>query len=258
MLVEHITPMLITFNEEANLRRVLAKLTWARRIVVVDSGSTDATLRIAGEHPQVDIVNRSFDSFAEQCNFGLTVVSSEWVLSMDSDYELSDSFISEIHKLENLPDVAGYVARFEYRIYGRALRASLYPPRVILYRTKIGRYRNEGHGHRVALEGKIRPLQSVIYHDDRKPLSRWLQSQLQYAAKEAEHILTAPKHELSSFDRVRKAGWPAPILTFFYVLAAKRAMLDGWPGWFYALQRLVAEALIALQIADRRLRKAAE
>ncbi len=250
--------MLITYNEEANLGRVLAKLGWARRILIVDSGSTDDTLRIAGEHPQVDIVQRPFDSFAEQCNFGLTQVSSEWVLSMDSDYELSDELIDEIHRLEDARDVAGYLTSFVYRIYGRPLRASLYPPRVVLYRVQNSRYQNEGHGHRVALEGEIRPLRSVIYHDDRKPLSRWLQSQLQYAQKEAQHLLAAPEQELSRVDRLRKAGWPAPILAFLYVLVGKRALLDGWAGWLYALQRLLAEVLIALELADRRLRKAAK
>ena len=95
----------------------------------------------------------------------------------------------------------------------------------------------------------------MIYHDDRKPLSRWLQSQLRYAESEAEHLLAAPLHELSKVDRLRRAGWPAPILVFLYVLLAKRAILDGWAGWFFAFQRLLAEVLLALEIADRRLQK---
>jgi hypothetical protein len=49
-------------------------------------------------------------------------------------------------------------------------------------------------------------------------------------------------------------GWPAPLLVFFYTLLVKRCILDGWAGWVYALQRTVAEALISLEIADRRLR----
>ena len=48
-------------------------------------------------------------------------------------------------------------------------------------------------------------------------------------------------------------GWPAPPLVFLYALLVKGCVLDGWPGWFYVLQRTAAEIMIALELADRRL-----
>jgi len=59
---------------------------------------------------------------------------------------------------------------------------------------------------------------------------------------------------LGRADRIRLAAWPAPIVAFMYVLILKGCLLDGWPGWYYALQRLVAETMIALELLDRRLR----
>ena len=56
-------------------------------------------------------------------------------------------------------------------------------------------------------------------------------------------------------DRIRRAAWPAPFAVFMYTLLVKGALLDGWAGWFYALQRLFAETLIALEIIDKRLRR---
>ena len=47
-------------------------------------------------------------------------------------------------------------------------------------------------------------------------------------------------------------GWPAPFAALLHVLFFKRCILDGWPGWYYALQRLFAETLLALEILDRR------
>ena len=47
-MIEDITPIVITYNEEANIARTLDRLTWARRIVVIDSGSTDETSEIFG------------------------------------------------------------------------------------------------------------------------------------------------------------------------------------------------------------------
>ena len=70
-------------------------------------------------------------------------------------------------------------------------------------------------------------------------------------AEEAEHLLASRPHELSLVDRIRLMAWPAPILVFLYVLFVKGCILDGWPGWFYALQRTLAEIMIALEIIDR-------
>ena len=47
-------------------------------------------------------------------------------------------------------------------------------------------------------------------------------------------------------------AWPAPVLVLLYTLFVKGAVLDGWPGWFYALQRLLAETVLTLEIIDRR------
>jgi glycosyltransferase involved in cell wall biosynthesis len=253
---DHITPLIITYNEAPNIARTLSKLSWARRIVVIDSGSTDATLDLLRGYPQVEVVSHPFSDFATQCNFGLTLINTEWVLSLDADYELSDGLVDEIGALTGDDTVSGYRAPFVYRVYGRPLRGTLYPPRVVLYRVEKARYANEGHGHRVILDGKVKALRQVIYHDDRKPLARWFASQQRYAIEEARYICSKAPHELTRTDRLRRMAWPAPLGVLFYTLFAKRCILDGWPGWFYALQRLVAEALIALAVLDRRLRGA--
>ena len=69
-----ITPLILTFNEAPNIERTLARLTWAARIVVVDSFSTDETQAICQRFPQVDFIPRTFESFAAQCNFGLSQI----------------------------------------------------------------------------------------------------------------------------------------------------------------------------------------
>lgn len=254
MLTDAITPLLITYNEAANLGRVLPKLAWAPRILVIDSGSTDQTLTMIAGYPQAEVIHRPFDSFAEQCNFGLSHVRTDWVLSLDADYELSDELVAELQALPAQPPVSGYRARFIYRVYGRPLRTTLYPPRAVLYRRGCAVYRDEGHGHRVRIDGPVQELRGAIFHDDRKSLDRWFASQKRYAALEAEHLLRAPEAELSRVDRIRRKGWPAPVLVFLFVLFGKRAIFDGWAGWFYALQRLLAEVMIALEILERRLR----
>jgi len=253
-MLDQITPLIITYNEGANLQRVLNKLSWASRIVIIDSGSTDETPEIARAYRQVELVHRPFTDFASQCNYGLQQVATPWVLSLDADYELSDDLVKELRNLANSESIDGYRVRFIYCIYGRRLRSTLYPPRTVLYRKDKAFYRNEGHGHRVEIAGKVGDLHGVIYHDDRKTLARWISSQQQYAREEASYLIQQPTDKLSKVDKLRIMGWPAPIVILFYTLFVKGCILDGWPGWHYALQRLCAEVLLALEIVDRRLR----
>lgn len=251
-LRDQITPLIITYNEAPNIHRTLGKLSWARKIVVIDSGSTDGTVEILRAYPQVEVVEHPFVDAASQCNFGLTQVASPWVLSLDADYELSDALIRELASLAPRDSAVGYRARFVYRINGRPLRGSLYPPRTVLYRKGKAYYRQEGHTQRVVLDGQVVPLNGVIYHDDRKPLACWFTSQQRYAREQADYLLDVPPEVLRRTDKIRLMGWPAPIGVFFYTLFVKGCLLDGWPGWYYALQRTIAEMLIVLQILDRR------
>ena len=123
---------------------------------MLDSFSTDETLSIARSFPQVRVVQQKFETFAGQCNFGLQQLRTPWVLSLDADYVLSDELVRELATLAQTDALAGYAVHFKYCIAGRPLRASLYPPRTVLYRKDRARYREEGHGHRVQIAGPSR------------------------------------------------------------------------------------------------------
>jgi glycosyltransferase involved in cell wall biosynthesis len=253
-MIDRITPLVITYNEASNIARTLDRLTWAKRIVVIDSGSTDETLNIIRSFPQAQAIHRKFDDCASQWNFGNDQVQSEWVLSLDADYELSEELVAELAHLDPDESVSGYRARFVYRVFGRPLRGSLYPPRIVLYRKDHTFYRNEGHTQRPIVTGAVQTLSGVIYHDDRKPLGRWLVSQRRYAKEEAKYLLQSDRKSLGLKGRLRILAWPVPLVVLIYTLFFKGCALGGWQGWYYALQRLLAEIFLALEIIDRRFR----
>ena len=249
-----LTPLLLTYNEAPNLPRTLEKLRWANQILVIDSFSTDDTLKIIARFPQAKVIQRKFDSFAGQCNFGLQNIATPWVLSLDADYLLPESFIKEIESCLSTNGIDGYSARFDYCVFGKPLRSTLYPPRTVLYRKDKATYHDEGHGHRVQVTGPVRMLSAHILHDDRKPLERWFAEQIRYSAKEAKHLVETALAELNRADRIRRKIILAPALIFFYTLIGKGLILDGWPGWFYVFQRTLAELLLSLRLIEQKLR----
>ena len=253
MNCEDVTPVVLTWNEEPNLARCLERLRWAKRVVVVDSLSTDETKLVASRFANVSFLERRFDDHAAQWNFGLEAVTSPWVLSLDADYRVPETFSDELRALEPDEDVDAFLARFRYCVFGKALRGTLYPPRAALFRKARCSYENDGHTQRLVVKGGTGSLTSVIDHDDRKPLSRWFASQDKYALLEAGKLAAA--HDgLRLQDRLRKWIVIAPALTFFYCLFYKLLIFDGWRGWFYTGQRVTAELMLSLHLLERKLK----
>jgi glycosyltransferase involved in cell wall biosynthesis len=249
-MLQEVTPLILTFNEAFNIDRTLKKLTWAHRIVVIDSYSNDSTLEILQSYPQVQIFQREFDTHTNQWNYGLQQVKTEWVLSLDADYLLTDDLISELDALPKDALVDGYLVKFKYCVFGKPLRGTLLPPREVLFRTEKAVYVDDGHTQLLRVDGQSGMLNSYIYHDDRKSLSRWLWAQDRYMVIEVKKLLETPTTDLSFGDRIRRQKILAPLVILIYCLIIHRGILDGWVGWYYAFQRALAEILLSIRLIE--------
>jgi glycosyltransferase involved in cell wall biosynthesis len=251
-LVDDVTPLILTYNEAPNIARTLDRLAWAKRVVVVDSLSSDDTEAIARRYPNVAFFQRPFDAHARQWNFGLneTGIETGWVLALDADYILPEDFVEELRALAPEGGVAGYRAGFRYCIDGVPLRGTVYTPVTVLFRREQATYAQHGHTQRVEVAGTVAELRARILHDDRKPLARWFASQVKYMRLEAEVLLRTPFANLDLPDRVRRLVVVAPPAMFLYCLVAKLAILDGWRGLYYACQRAVAEMVLSVFLLE--------
>jgi len=251
-MLDRITPLILTFNEAPNIGRTLERLSWARDIVVVDSGSTDATREILRRYPRVRVFERPFTKHAEQWNFGLgaTGISTDWVLALDADYILSEAFVEGIAALNPGADTDGYRATFTYCIEGKPLRGAAYPPVVVLFRRAGAIYVQDGHTQRIQVQGRVLQLIGPVYHDDRKPLAHWLSAQASYMRFEAEKLHATTFGDLGFVDRLRCFVVIAPLAMFFYCLVMRGGLLDGRAGLFYALQRATAEIILSLYLIE--------
>jgi glycosyltransferase involved in cell wall biosynthesis len=252
-MLDHITPVLLTHNEEQNIARTLSRLGWAKDVVVVDSGSTDGTLAVLEKFPNVRVFTRRFDTHANQWRYAVeeTQIATDWILRLDADYQVSDALVSELARLGPNAAVSAYRIGFDYAVFSHKLLSSLYPANTILLRKARFSVRDKGHTEAWDVNGPVVTLGARIIHDDWKPTGQWLIGQARYMERELDWL------------RVRRAGivgWLRgnpplmPIVVFLYCLFGKGLIVNGRAGVFYALQRMVAEAVLSLMVLEGKLR----
>ena len=139
-----ITATIITLSEAKNIRAACESVSWADEILVVDSGSTDATREIA-EHCGARVIERAWPGFAEQKQFAADEAQHEWIFSLDADERVSDELRASIADLvskndEQLAD--GYFVSRRAFYMGRWIRGGgWYPDRQLrLYKKSRGRW----------------------------------------------------------------------------------------------------------------------
>lgn len=259
-MLERITPVILTYNEAPNIGRTLDKLGWAKDILVVDSGSDDGTQAIVQGFGNARLVSHAFENHGAQWAFavGHPSIQSDWVLRLDADYVLSDTLIEELRGLTPAEDTAGYRIAFDFCVYGKQLRSTIYPPNSILFRHGKGQCRQDGHTERWQIDGPVVALRGRIQHDDRKPIAHWLVAQRNYLLLERDKLLAADPSELDWVDRLRLKRYLAPFAMLAYMLFAKRLILDGGPGFYYAFQRSLAEMALSLYLIERDLSQKTE
>ena len=122
---------IITLNEEANIGRTLESVKdIANEIIVVDSGSTDATVTIAQSFGAKVFVE-PWKGFARQKNSSLDKAACDWILSLDADEEVSPELAASIKALlksDRQPQFAGYTINRRNLYFGRWIKRSGYYP----------------------------------------------------------------------------------------------------------------------------------
>ena len=166
---QQLTAIIPTYNNETIIRRCLENVKWADEILVVDSYSTDRTLKICEEYG-TRIIQHEYINSAIQKNWAIPRASHEWILLLDSDEELELGFREEVHSiLKNPPDmIDGYRMRRKNLIYGKWIKScGRYSGSLVrLFRRKCRYTEREVHAHiDLAPERTGEFRHQIIHHD---------------------------------------------------------------------------------------------
>ena len=266
----HVSILILTFNEEKNLPSCLASLSWCDDILVVDSGSTDKTIKIAKDHG-ARILTRPFDDFAQQRNFGLEAgqFKNEWVLHLDADEVVPPEFVAAIQQLKPSAHVDAYFIPSKLMLFDRWLKhAGMYP----VYQVRLGhrdrlRFKQVGHGQREDLPPHRVGLfdEPYLHYSFSHGMFAWLGKHVRYARDEAALLLdyrggTSRANPEGSGASGRRRSLKAaaaklpvalrPLLRFLYVYVLKQGFRDGRAGFVYAFMLAVYEGMTALFVFE--------
>ena len=227
-MMSTVTVITLTLNEEHNIVPCLESIRWADEILVIDSGSTDATVSLARTFTD-KVFTVAWKGYGAARNFALGHASGDWILWLDADERVSPELAEEIRGIlaSDPADVTGFaIARRAYFL-GRWIRhCGWYPGHVTrLFRHGKGRF-NETHVHeQLHVEGRVNNTRHDLIHLTDPDLHHYLQKFNRYTSLAAEDLIAAGRRFSLADLLVR------PPFQFVKMYLLRRGFLDGMEGF---------------------------
>ena len=221
-----ISATIITFNEERNIARVIESLRCCEEILVLDSGSNDRTVEIAGKLG-ARVEEASWHGYAAQKNIAAELATHDWILALDADESLSEALEAEIWHIKKagakyegytMPRMAQYLGRW-------ILHSGWYPDRKVrLFDRRKARWIGEFVHESVRVDGPVGHLESNLLHFTCSSLSEHLRTMDRYTTLAAQEMVT--RGQSLGFARLLLD----PPWTIFRTYVLKLGFLDGIEG----------------------------
>lgn len=222
--------IVITYNEEANIRDCLKSVSWADEIVVVDSMSTDKTVEICGEFNAI-VIQRPFEGYGRMRNIALAQCFHDWVLALDADERVSDELRRSILKVMKGAEADAYLIARRSHFLGRRIRyCGWYPDeRPVLFNRSKMKYSEQLVHESVEVAGTIGRLNGDILHYPFRDLRQYFRKMDRYSSLRAEEMQKDGKRFGIHHLIVN------PLAMFFRMYVAKLGFLDGKVGLILSL-----------------------
>jgi glycosyltransferase involved in cell wall biosynthesis len=249
-----VSVILLTLNEEINIRDCLASLSWADEVILVDSHSSDRTVELARQsRSDLKVFSHAFLDFGDQRNWALdnTAPRHPWILFLDADERCPPAFVAGVKNAIQTPgENVGFYLCYRNMFLGRWIKRSTMYPSWQLRLLKAGcvRYRKEGHGQQEVTQGPLGYVSEPYDHFGfSKGVTEWVARHNVYSSGEVElieRLRSEPSQlfDLLSRDRVRRhrcrkrmaAKLPLRwLFRFVYLYVVRMGFLDGLPGLMY-------------------------
>jgi glycosyltransferase involved in cell wall biosynthesis len=251
-----VTFIILTKNESINIKDCLDSIRgFAKRVVVVDSGSTDDTCGIA-KSMGADVYTHPFENYARQFNWGIdnTNITTKWTFRLDADERLTPALCKELEGLmreHDADDVNGITMEANLVFMGRVIKhGGSQKRKLMLFKTGLGRVEDRKMDeHTVLSSGTAVACKERFIHHDFKDMTFWINKLNWYATREMQDYFEYINGKEANIDaedkeigkiRNKKFGvyYKFPLfircwLMFVYAYIFQLGFLDGREGFIY-------------------------
>lgn len=187
-----ITGLIITLNEERNIKSVIENLHFVDEIIALDSYSSDKTIEIIKTFPQVKLYQNKFKNFTDQRNLALTYAENEWILFLDADeritQKLKDEILSEIQKPQTA-DAYFFKRKFKFKNKNLNFSGWQTDKNVRLFKKSKAIYTKERLVHEIlSVDGTTKTLKNKLIHYSYLDYKSYKAKMISYAHLKAQEL----------------------------------------------------------------------
>jgi len=226
-----ITSIIPCYNEEDCIAAAVKSVLWADEVIVVDSFSTDGTLDILAEYPEVRVVQHTYENSAAQKNWIIPQAKHEWILLLDADEVATPELVREVKDvIDKKVEYTAYSIPRENYFFGKQLKYVWKSDRVNrLFRRDLSRYQELEVHSKLETQGQLGQLHGVIEHHSFKSKDHYLTKMRRYARWSAKDY-DEKTGRITVYHMVIK-----PLARFIKHYLVQGGLFDGKAGYLISL-----------------------
>ena len=192
---ESVTVVVVARNEERNIGQCLSRLSWVDRILVVDDGSTDATVAVAARYTEWILPGApqpGADPVHAHLNEAFRLIPQGWILQIDADERISVGLGEEVRRVITTGREAAYRVPFRTSVLGRWARHGYWgadTSLIRLLRAGSAHYPLQAVHESLVVEGSVGALRCPIYHLPYPTVAEYVRKTDLYTSREVATIL---------------------------------------------------------------------
>ena len=222
-----LTVLTLVPNAGDRMARCLDSVRWADDIFcIVDPNTTDGSDDVARRYTD-HVVEHEYRSKADQCNWAIPQIETEWTLVLDADEWLSPELAERIQAIIKSPDSAdGYTIKRMSYFFGKLIHHCGWDRdyNARLFRTKKGRYRDQRVHATIDVDGTMGRIDEVMYHDDKRNFDEYFRTFQRFTTWSAQDLYDHGKRARLTDIILR------PPTRFFKMFVLRQGFRDGYHG----------------------------
>jgi glycosyltransferase involved in cell wall biosynthesis len=228
-----ITAIITCYNEELNIAKAIESLLWADEILVVDSFSTDNTVSIIQNYPQVTLLQHKYENPSAQKNWVIPQAQNEWIVLLDADEWLTEPLtkeIKEVLKQDQIEEKAFWIGR-DNKFMNTWVKYSGWQNDAVmrLFHRDFCQYQSVLVHEEIECQGKVGRLKNRIKHNTYKDFPTYFEKLDRYSTWRAKDKMKNPRNVSVLFHFILK-----PVFRFMKHYVIQFGFLDGRVGFIIA------------------------